>query len=75
MSIIVIAGSGALEARHLVSGSQMVTPGLITAFAAALLSGLAAIYFLVGLLRRGKFHWFAPYCAALGLLCLLWFAR
>lgn len=75
MSIIVIAGSGALEARHLVSGSQMVTPGLLTAFGAALISGLVAIYFLVALLRRGKFHWFAPYCAALGLLCLLWFAR
>jgi undecaprenyl-diphosphatase len=75
MSIIVIAGSGALEARHLVSGSQVVTPGLIAAFAAAMISGLFAIYFLVALLRRGKFHLFAPYCAAVGLLCLLWFAR
>ena len=73
MSIIVIGGSGALEARHLVSGSQMVTPGLIAAFAAAMISGLFAIYFLVALLRRGKFHLFAPYCAAVGLLCLLWF--
>lgn len=75
MSIIVIAGSGALEARHLGSGSQMVTPGLIAAFAAAMISGLFAIYFLVALLRRGKFHRFAPYCAAVGLLCLLWFVR
>jgi undecaprenyl-diphosphatase len=75
MSIIVIAGSGALEARHLVSGSQMVTPGLLAAFAAAMISGLLAIYFLVALLRRGKFHYFAPYCVAVGLLCLLWFAR
>ncbi len=72
MSVIVIAGSGAMEARHLTAGS--VTPGLATAFFAAMLAGLLAIYFLVRLLRRGKFHYFAPYCAALGLFCLLWFA-
>ena len=75
MSIIVIAGSGAIEARQLVSGSQMITPGLLTAFVAAMISGLLAIYFLVALLRRGKFHYFAPYCVVVGLLCLLWFAR
>jgi undecaprenyl-diphosphatase len=74
MSIIVIAGSGILEARHLVGGSQVVTAGLATAFVTAMVAGLAAIYFLVALLRRGKFHYFAPYCAALGLLCLAWFA-
>lgn len=74
MSVVVIAGSGLLEARHLVSGDQSLTPGLATAFLAAMLAGLLAIYFLVALLRRGKFHYFAPYCAALGLLCLAWFA-
>ena len=74
MSIIVIAGSGLLEARHLMSGAQAITPGLTAAFGAALLSGVASIYLLVALLRRGKFHYFAPYCAGLGILCLVWFA-
>ena len=74
MSIVVIAGSGMLEARHLISGAQSVSPGLALAFLAAMISGIAAIFFLVALLRRGKFHYFAPYCAGLGLLCLAWFA-
>ena len=43
MSIIVIAGSGVLEARHLVQGTQQVSFGLVLAFVAALLAGIAAI--------------------------------
>lgn len=73
MSIIVIAGSGLLEARHLAVGTQTITPGLVTAFLAALVAGIVAIRVLVLLLRRGKFHYFAPYCAALGILGLVWF--
>jgi len=72
MSIIVIAGSGVLEARHLTATSA--TASLAAAFLAAMVAGLLAIYFLVAMLRRRRFHYFAPYCAALGLLCLLWFA-
>jgi len=71
LSIIVIAGSGVLEASTLTSGAQAVTPGLAAAFVAALISGILAIRFLVMLLRSGKFHWFAPYCALIGLLCLV----
>jgi undecaprenyl-diphosphatase len=74
LSIIVIAASGVLEVPNLVSGSQPITPGLVTAFLAAGISGLAAISFLVALLRKGKFHYFAPYCVVVGLLCLFWFA-
>ncbi len=73
MSIIVIAGSGALEARHLSANPELLTPGLITAFVAALVSGVVAIRFLVALLRSSRFHLFAPYCAILGVLCLVWF--
>ena len=74
MSIIAIAGSGLLEARQLVSGAQTISLGLVTAFFAAMISGVFAIRFLVLLLRHGKFHYFAPYCVAIGLLCLFWFA-
>ena len=73
MSIVVIAGSGVLEARHLPAGLVHVGPGLVWAFCAALLSGIAAIRLLVALLRSSRFHFFAPYCALLGLFCLLWF--
>lgn len=73
MSIIVIAGSGLLEARHIPPGGQGLSVGLLFAFVAAAVSGLVAIRFLVGLLKHKKFHLFAPYCAVLGVLCLVWF--
>lgn len=73
MSIIVIAGSALLEARNIPPGSGVFSLGLLTAFVASAVSGLFAIRFLVGLLRHRKFHLFAPYCAVLGVLCLVWF--
>jgi len=73
MSIIVIAGSGVLEARHLPPGGAAFTLPLLTAFVAAAVSGLLAIRWLVSLLRHKKFHLFAPYCAVLGVLCLVWY--
>lgn len=73
MSIIVIAGSGLLEARHIPPGEQGLSVGLLCAFVAAAVSGLFAIRFLVSLLKHKKFHLFAPYCAVLGVLCLVWF--
>jgi undecaprenyl-diphosphatase len=73
MSIVVIAGSGVLQIRHIPPGTDLLAPGLIWAFVAALVSGVAAIKLLVALLRSSKFHLFAPYCAALGILCLVWF--
>lgn len=73
MSIIVIAGSGVLEARHLPPGDAAFTLPLLTAFVAAAVSGLLAIRWLVSLLRHKKFHLFAPYCAVLGVLCLVWY--
>ncbi len=57
-----------------ISPPPLPTPGLAAAFLAAMVAGLFAIYFLVAMLRRGKFHYFAPYCAVLGVFCLLWFA-
>lgn len=73
MSTVVIAGSGVLEARHVAAGTDLLSPGLLLAFVAALVSGVFAIRFLVALLRRSRFHLFAPYCAGLGVFCLLWF--
>ena len=73
MSIVVIAGSGLLEARHIPPGGGVFTLPLLLAFVAAALSGLFAIRWLVSLLRHRKFHLFAPYCAVLGLLCLVWY--
>lgn len=73
MAVIVIAGSGLLEARKITDLSQVLSPGSLWAFAAALVSGIVAIRFLVALLRDGRFHRFAPYCLTLGAFTLLWF--
>ena len=73
MSIIAVAGSAVLEARHIPPGADLFAPGFLVAFVAALLSGIWAIRFLVALLRRGKFHGFALYCAAIGVFTILWY--
>lgn len=73
MSIVVIAGTGVLQLSDIPPGVDLLAPGLLWAFAAALLAGVVAIRLLVALLRHGRFHLFAPYCAALGLFCLVWF--
>ena len=71
LSILAIAGSGLLELRHLPPGTDYLSVGLIGACIAALLSGIWAIRWLVKLLEKQQFHAFAPYCAILGVLCLL----
>ena len=53
MAVVVIAGSGVLEARHL--AALPLTAGLGTAFLSALVSGVIAIRFLLWLLRAGVF--------------------
>ncbi|MEZ4585773.1 MAG: undecaprenyl-diphosphate phosphatase [Gemmatimonadales bacterium] len=73
MAIVVIAGTGVLELRHLTPDAAVLGPGLLWAFVSALLAGIVAIKFLVALLRSSRFHLFAPYCAVLGVFCLIWF--
>ncbi len=72
MAVVVIAGTGLLEAMHLADGPLVFEWGIIWAFLAALVSGVFAIRLLVMLLRRGRFHVFAPYCAVVGSLTLVW---
>jgi len=71
LAVIIIAGSGVFEARHVVSnvgavGAVPLAAGFVVAFA----SGIAAIRFLVAMLKRGRFYAFAPYCVAIGLFTL-----
>ena len=73
MSIIVIAGTGVLEARHIPPGIHFTSPGLLCAFFTALISGIFAIRLLVAMLRSSRFHLFAPYCAAVGVFCMVYF--
>jgi len=74
MAVVVIAGTGLLEAMRLAEGAGrlIVEWGVVWAFLAALVSGVFAIRLLVMLLRQGRFHLFAPYCAVVGSLTLVW---
>ncbi len=75
MAVVVIAGTGLLQAGDALSAAgPQLGAGHAWAFGGALVSGVAAIKFLVMLLRHGRFHNFAPYCAAVGLLTLALFS-
>ncbi len=69
MSLIAIAGAGVLEATQL-EGTETIDGPLIAGFIAALLAGIAAIKFLVWLIRHQHFHYFAWYVWPAGLVFL-----
>jgi undecaprenyl-diphosphatase len=71
MAIPLIASAGLVEARHASADLALIgaVPLLVGALV-AFLSGVFAIRFLVAMLRRGRFHVFAPYCVAIGLFTL-----
>jgi undecaprenyl-diphosphatase len=71
MAIPLIAGAGLVEARHASADLGLVgAVPLLAGCLVAFLSGVFAIRFLVAMLRRGRFHAFAPYCFAVGTLTL-----
>jgi len=68
MAIPVIAGAVLLETRNLFkAGGQIPLLPTIVGTAAAALVGYIAIKLLLGIVRRGKFSWFAFYCLAVGI--------
>ena len=73
LAVPVIAGAALLEGRHMIvdiAGVGSVPLGV--SFGVAFVSGVASIRLLVALLRRGRFHAFAPYCWVLGALTLVY---
>ena len=71
MAIPLIAGAGLVEARHASADIALVgAVPLLIGCLVAFFAGVFAIRFLVAMLRRGRFHVFAPYCVAIGLFTL-----
>lgn len=71
LAIIAIAGAAVLEGRDALGGG-MPYPGLtLLGTGAAFISGLGALYLLIGILRRGRLGLFAYYCWALGAVVLI----
>lgn len=72
VSIPAVLGAFVLEARHLgevagTVGTATVAVGCLTAF----VTGYAALAFLMRLIKRGKFAWFAAYLIPLGILGII----
>lgn len=73
LAVPAIAGAAVLQIPDLSSGAIDSGWGpLGLSFLTALVSGVVAIRFLVRLLRLGVFHRFAPYCAGIGAVTILW---
>lgn len=79
MVILPIVGEALLDLGKMLSpaagaqGSGSVgATAMIIGFASAFLVGCAACKWMIALVKKGKLIWFAVYCAAVGLLCLLW---
>lgn len=81
MVIIPILGEALLDLYKLVGGAeagdpaqpaQITTMTLLIGFFTAFIVGCAACRWMISLVRRGKLVWFAVYCVAVGVICILW---
>ncbi len=72
LSVPVIAGATVFSLRHGLSATGESVAALLVGFAAAALSGFAAIRFLMGFIRRHSLKAFAYYCWVLGGSMILW---
>ena len=76
MVIIPILGEALLQIKDMISGDVVqesvgMMP-LLVGFLAAFIVGCLACKWMIALVKRGKLVWFAIYCAAMGLVCLIW---
>lgn len=77
MVIIPILGEALLDTAKLLSGhapaeTSVGAVALIIGFASSFIVGCCACRWMLSLVRRGKLVWFAIYCVAMGIICLLW---
>ncbi len=76
MSVIAILGATVVQIPDAVQDISSASGGMLAGYAlgmiAAVISGIAAIKFMVNLINRGKFHIFGYYCWAAGIFSILW---
>lgn len=82
MVIIPILGEGLLDLKDMiwpdadiVATTAEAAVGFLpiaVGFLAAFITGCFACRWMIDIVKKGKLVWFAVYCAAAGLLCLLW---
>lgn len=77
MVIIPILGEALLGLKDLIGGEEGVSESvgalpLIVGFIAAFTIGCIACKWMLEIVKKGKLVWFAWYCAAIGIVCLVW---
>lgn len=78
MVILPILGEALLDTVKMlgsatsVEGSQIGAIPMLVGFLTSFVAGCCACAWMINLVKRGKLLWFAIYCAAMGLLCILW---
>ena len=74
MAIPVIGGAVLVEMRDIFKGETVVgSPvALIVGAVVSFVVGLVCLKWMVGLIAKGKLHWFAYYCVAVGTATVVW---
>lgn len=80
MVVLPIIGEALLDLAKMLSpaeagagaGSPVGAGALLVGFLSAFLVGCAACKWMIALVKKGKLIWFAVYCVAVGVLCLVW---
>ncbi|MBU1276026.1 MAG: undecaprenyl-diphosphatase UppP [Proteobacteria bacterium] len=72
LSIPAILGALVLHVHELGAPSASQLAPMIMGFITAAISGYLALRMLLKIVQAGAFHWFAPYCFAVGLFTLAW---
>ena len=72
MVLVPILGEAFLDvvSGDFVAGSVGIVP-LLLGFVSAFVSGLFACRFMIAIVRKARLKWFALYCVAVGLACLV----
>ncbi|MEW6040070.1 MAG: undecaprenyl-diphosphate phosphatase [Elusimicrobiota bacterium] len=71
ISIPAVLGANILELKDIQFNFSEISAGYLAGMFVAFISGLLAVYFMVRLLNKFKFWWFALYCWFLGALILI----
>lgn len=78
MVVLPILGEALLDIAAMLSSPSATaaatigTLPLAVGFLTAFLSGCGACAWMISLVKRGKLLWFAIYCVAMGVICILW---
>lgn len=76
MVIIPILGEALLGVKDMIQGEGVTgsvgTWPLVVGFFASFIVGCIACKWMLSLVKKGKLVWFALYCAAVGILCIVW---